>query len=255
MKLRNLILFGAAAVVCLGADMPYVGKWKMNIAQSDFGETTITYQSLPGGEWQATSDGLSYKFKMDGKDVPDPFGETAAWKSVDATHWETVWKFQGKVMTTDTLNLGADGSTLTVTSKGAKPNGEAIDDMTVLRRVSGGPGLDGKWKFKNMKSSSPDIVEFVKTADGIAFKEPAYDLTCESKMDGKDFPCTGATLGPGWTSASNPAGPRSLHVVVKKDAKLLYDMTYTVSEDGKTMTEIGGALASGEKIKVVYDRQ
>jgi hypothetical protein len=56
------------------ADPPYAGKWKMNLAKSDFGETTVTYEQLPAGEMRATMDGQSYTFRMDGKDYPDPFG-------------------------------------------------------------------------------------------------------------------------------------------------------------------------------------
>lgn len=61
------LVFAAGAVVA-AADPPYVGKWKMNPAKSNFGETTITYEALPSGETQATLDGLPYKFRMDGKD-------------------------------------------------------------------------------------------------------------------------------------------------------------------------------------------
>jgi hypothetical protein len=37
--------------------------------------------------------------------------------------------------------------------------------------------------------------------------------------------------------------------------KFLYKVMYTVSADGKTLTETGTATATKEKVKVVYDRQ
>lgn len=41
------------------------------MAKSDFAGTTIRYEKLPNGEWQATADGVSCKFRMDAKDYPD----------------------------------------------------------------------------------------------------------------------------------------------------------------------------------------
>jgi len=123
---RNMFLWTLVAATTLAAaDLPYAGKWKMNPAKSDFGGTTIAYTNLPSGEWEATMDGQTYKFKMDSKDYPDPFGSMAAWKSIDANTWQMTSKLNGKVLTTDTLKLSADGNSLTVTSKGTKPNGEA----------------------------------------------------------------------------------------------------------------------------------
>jgi hypothetical protein len=246
----------AAPALVAAADPPYAGKWKMNPAKSDFGQTTITYEQLPSGEMQATSSGQSFKFKMDGKDYPAWFGNEAAWTSLSPTSWQTVWKLKGKVLATDTLTLSADGNTLTVNTKGTKPNGEAIDDTLVSERVSGGPGLAGKWKTKNMKSSSPNVLEFAPSGtDGLAFKIVDMGLSCDAKLDGKDHPCSGPTLGPGWTVAFKSEGPRGLNMTVKNTGKAVFQISYTVSADGKTLTENGTATGTTEKTKVVYDKQ
>ena len=44
-------------------------------------------------------------------------------------------------------------------------------------------------------------------------------------------------------------------MTVKNKGKLLYKVGYTVSADGKTLTETGSATATNEKVTVVYDRQ
>ncbi|HYU79735.1 MAG TPA: hypothetical protein VEK56_12165 [Vicinamibacterales bacterium] len=246
----------AAAIAIAATDLPYAGKWKMNPAKSDFGELTITYEQLPSGEMQATVDGQPYKFKIDEQEYPALFGSTAAWKSLGPNSWQTTWRMKGKVLTTDTSTLSADGKTLTVNSKGTKPNGEAIDDTATFERVSGGPGLSGKWKTKNMKSSSPNVLELTPSgADGLTFKIADINLTCEAKLDAKDYPCSGPTLGPGWTVALAGDGPRAFGMTVKNSGKVMYKMAYSVSADGKTLTETGGSTATNEKIKVIYDRQ
>src|SRR6266542_834692 len=233
------VVFSFAAVTAVAAaDIPYAGKWKMNMAKSDFGETTVTYEQLPSGEMQATTAGESYKFKVDGKDYPAIFGGTAAWKSLSPASWQTTWKLNGKVLTTDTLTVSSDGKTLTVNSKGTKPNGETIDDTVVSERVSGGPGLTGKWKTKIMKSGSPSVLEMAPSgADGLTFKIVDMGLTCDGKLDGKDYPCSGPTLAPGWTVAFGNATARGVDMTVKNNGKVLFKMSYSVSADGKTLTE------------------
>jgi hypothetical protein len=256
MEIRNILLIVAAAGTALAADLPYAGKWKMDPAKSDFAGTTVTYASLPSGEWQSTAEGRTYKFKMDGKEYPDGLGDTAAWKPADANTWEVTWKLNGKVPMTETLKLGAGGSTLTSQFKGVKPNGEAMDETANFQRVSGGPGLAGKWKTTTVKSSSPEVLELVSSgSDGFSYKEPAMGLACDGKLDGKDYPCSGPALPPGWTVAMTKAGARSLDIMVKKDNKPFYKVKYTVAADGKSMTATGGATATNEKVKIMYDRQ
>src|SRR5262245_1023946 len=123
LKVALSIGFVALASVAAAADLPYVGKWKMNPVKSDFGETTTTFEQLPTGEMQMTSAGQSYTFKVDGKDYPAFFGTTASWKALSPTSWETTTRLNGKVITTDTLTLSADAKTLTINTTGTKPNG------------------------------------------------------------------------------------------------------------------------------------
>lgn len=256
MKLRTgLLLVLVTSLVLLAADAPYAGTWKMNLTKSQLSGTSVTYQKLASDEWQATADGVTYKFKMDGKEYPDNLGDTAAWKSVDATTWQTAWKSNGKPMGVDTLRVGADGI-LTVTTKGTKPNGEAIDNTATFQRISGGPGLAGKWRSKSVQSSSPDVMQLVESAgNGIAYKVPAYGLSCEGKLDGKDYPCAGDATPPGWTAAFTKTGTNSISAVVKKDGKPLYRYAYMPSADGKMLIVTGGAVATNEKVKMVYDRR
>jgi hypothetical protein len=255
---RAIVAFmvAASAALAAAADPPYAGKWKMNPAKSNFGETTVTYEQLASGEMQATAEGQPYKFRLDGKDYPAVFGSTATWTTVGPTSWQTVWKMNGKVLATDTLTLSPDDKSLTVQTKGTKPNGEAIDTTVVSERVSGGPGLAGKWKTQNLKSNSPSTLELTPSgSDGLTLKIVDMQLVCETKVDGKDYPCTGPTLSAGWTIALTSASPRSLAMAVKNNGKVLYKVQYTVSADGKTLTETGSATTVNEKVTVVYDRQ
>lgn len=253
MKIR-FVLLCSVVTAALAADMPYIGKWRQNVAKSDFGQETITYESLPGGEWQAGFFGVTYKFKMDGKDYPDGMGGTAAWKPAGTNTWEIVGKANGKVTTTDTLKLSADGSTLTDSGKSMKPDGGSLENTTTFRRVSGGPGLAGKWKTQKV-SGSASTMEFVSSgADGVTYNDTDMGMTCQAKLDGKDYPCTGPTSPAGYTVAMKNAPQRSLDIEVKKDGKPMFKASYTVAADGKTMVETGGPVSGNESFKIVWDR-
>jgi len=255
MRKLTILLSMFAVASSFAADSPYAGKWKINLDKSDYSQTTVTYESLPGGEWRCTFGGYAFKFKMDGKDYPDGVGDTDAWTTLGPNAWQTTWKLNGKTISTDTVNIASDGSLIFV-SKGTKPNGDPIDDSTVYQRVSGGPGLAGKWKTKAVKSNSTGVLEFAPSgADGLSFKQPAERLVCDAKMDGKDYPCSGPTLPPGWTIAMAKTGARSMDLTIKKDGKPFSKMTYTVAQDGRSMTATGGAVATNEKIRRVFDKQ
>jgi hypothetical protein len=56
--------------------------------------------------------------------------------------------------------------------------------------------LPGKWKTKNVKSSSPDILEFAASGpDGLTLRSVDYQATCDARFDGKDYPLTGGAAG------------------------------------------------------------
>lgn len=251
-----LVLVITSAAILLAADPPFVGKWKLNPAKSDFGETTVTYEQMASGEMKVTGDGQSYTFRTDGKDYPTPWGVTAAWKAVNGNTWENTIKTNGKVTNTATVKLAADGKTLTVDSKSIKATGETSNDSVVYQRLSGVSGLAGKWKTKNVKVGSPGTVNITTSGtDGLTLTYVEEKGSCAAKFDGKDYPATGPIWPSGWTCVMAKSGASALDVTWKKDGKVMYKDTFTTSADGKTLTDLGGAPATTEKIKAVYDRQ
>ncbi len=255
--MKQLIAFGiCACALAFAADPPYAGKWKMNAARSDFGSMTITYEQLAGGEIKCTADGQSFTFKTDGKDVMTPWGMTQAWKTVNATAWEVVEKTNGKVSATSTLTLSADGKQLAMASKRVKADGGTSNDTMNFDRVSGGPGLAGKWKTKNLTSSSPEtLVLTAKGSDGLAIALGNEGSVCDAKFDGKEHPATGPMWPAGWGCIVARNGANSVNLIWRKDGKDLYKTSLTASADGKTLTENGSAAGVNEKFNVVYDKQ
>src|SRR5690242_3819348 len=138
--MRNIVILGfCACALAAAADAPYAGKWKMNLAKSNMGESTITYEQDAGG-MKATADGQSYTFKTDGKDYMTPWGMSQAWKAVDDKTWQVTEKTNGKVTATSTAKLSADGKVLTVDAKRVKADGGTSNDTMTFQRVAGTTG-------------------------------------------------------------------------------------------------------------------
>lgn len=141
-------------------------------------------------------------------------------------------------------------------SKGTKSSGEAFEDTTVYQRIAGGKGLMGGWKDKQVKvSSSETIVLAPSGKDGLLIKDMGYGHTCDAQFDGKDYTITGPTNPDGVTGALTHSGPRSFKVEYKKDGKPFVRETYTVSQDGHTLTVTGSAVAVNEPYTGVFERQ
>lgn len=237
------------------SDLPYAGSWRLNLAKSDFGETTVTYAQAGAGEMRFTAMGQSYSFQMDGKDYPSLFGGTSAWKQIDGATWEVVIKQEGKLISTTTTTISSDGKTLTTNEAGPKQTGGTFRRTTVYSRISGGPGLVGSWKTKN-PPRMPRVVELAASgADGLAIRFPDDKEGCEAKFDGQDYPVTGPVAQPAMTLALQKTGQHSFDVTGKQYSKPIFKIAFSVSDDGKTLTQTGRMTGAAEKFAAVYDRQ
>jgi len=146
---------GLAAVIVvpvLAQADPQVGVWKLNVAKSKYSPgpvptsatTTIEAagkgtkvsvdQTMPDGskrQWSVTAD-------YDGKDTPvvgnNPDADTIARTRVNASTVRTVSKKAGKVTTTQTSAVSADGKTRTVTTKGVNAKGQTVNNVAIYDR-------------------------------------------------------------------------------------------------------------------------
>jgi hypothetical protein len=162
----------------------------------------------------------------------------------------------GKILSTETWKLSADGKMLTLNSKGAKPSGDAFDDSRIYQRVSGATGLPGAWKSTKVQISSPTILRITEfESDGLTLAYPDFEATGSARFDGKDYPITGPTVPPGVTFSLRRTSPRACQMIEKEKGKPLFTVQYTVPADGKTLTEVGTPADASESTTAVYERQ
>jgi hypothetical protein len=248
-----VLVFGGSLAA---AENPFAGTWKLNPAKSKFTGDTMKFEKTPTGAIKWTGSGMTYTFNVDGKEYTGPFGEAIVWKQIDDHTWETISKRKGILLSTDTSKVSSDGKTMTVVSKGTKPNGETFQDTTVYERISGDKGLLGGWRDKEVKLSSPETIEIKPFGEeGLQVTSVGYKSTWEAKFDGKDYPVTGPTVAAGITVELKRTGPRSLDTRLKQNGKPLFRSTWTVSQDGRTVTRVVTPVAINEPYTEVFERQ
>jgi hypothetical protein len=144
--------FAAAAVfigviggiVLAQARNPLVGTWTLDVAKSKApfkSGTTVIEEAGKGLKFVVDLEGTDgkkhhWEFTADygGTDVPimgeSPYGDTVALQRVDARTVRTVGKMGGKVTTTHTIAVSADGKTRTATAKGIDKTGKPVDSVS-----------------------------------------------------------------------------------------------------------------------------
>jgi len=156
-RIRQVSLFTAVAVtltMTLGgtAFAQTVGTWKLNVEKSKYHEgqalksATLVYEAAGEGikvtvdQAPAVGPAIHYAYSanFDGKDVAvvgNPNADMAARTRVNATTTTLVNKKGGKVMSTATLAVSADGKTLTITTAGKDAKGQNVDSVAVYEKA------------------------------------------------------------------------------------------------------------------------
>jgi hypothetical protein len=233
--------------VLVAADLPYVGRWKVNEDKTDYGPA-FNFAATESGELRLTEGDRSYIVRFDGKEYPHPLGGLVRWIRIDDRSWETAYTQDGKLLGNAIYRLSDDEQTLTVRQKSGP------DSTAVYRRTSGErQGLAGVWSLKTPSVSTLDI----EVADGYDLVQSSGGAKCKANFDGRDYPIFGPNGQPTEIERCriSKVAVRGFSLTVSINGKPFAVDTYTVSEDGQTLTQIGGLAGRPPNHTVVYERQ
>ena len=156
--LARMTMILAAAVLAVGVMAtaqtkdPFVGSWRLNAAKSKYTpgpapkSITSSYEAAGKGYKVSVKNEpasgpvqqYSYTSNLDGKDSPvtgnNPNADMVAVKRIDANTLEVVSKKGGKVTTTQSNVVSADGKTRTVTTTGTDAQGQKVNNVAVFER-------------------------------------------------------------------------------------------------------------------------
>ena len=249
LTLACIVAFLSAAAVA-AADAPYFGKWQVNSAKSQL-TSVVTMEKLPSGEYRFNQDGFIYNFQLDGKEYPMPDGGTTAWKAVDDKTWEVTNRANGKVSAMFKLTLSGNSLSSAVTIR--EPDGHENTESATFQRISGGPGFLGKWKQTQAEVGQAWLELTPDGAEGLKIAQ--LNSLCVAKFDGKPYPMSGSGDGSKQTMAFRKRGAASFEALTYIGGKLFSTDVYTVSADGKVLTDIGTPAATKKPVKTILDRQ
>jgi hypothetical protein len=149
MRAAAVVVVLAGATALAQSSDPLIGTWKLNVAKStgvQFKTGTSKIEAAGAGVKFTvdllTADGTPYHWTFtanyDGKDNPvtgnSPYGDTTALERVDAKTTRIVSKLAGKIVTTQTIVVSADGKTRTTTTKGTDAKGQKIDTVSFYEK-------------------------------------------------------------------------------------------------------------------------
>lgn len=150
---RTVTLAVAMLILSAGlraAEDPFIGTWKLNPAKSKFDpgpapkNITPTYEPYGDDGLKITTVTVStkgqeskreYTVKFDGKEYPVPHDagrDMVSSKRVNPYRHEGVGKLHGQVTGIWSRQISKDGQTLTLTTDGTTPQGEAKHDVRIF---------------------------------------------------------------------------------------------------------------------------
>lgn len=92
--------------------------------------------------------------------------------------------------------------------------------------------FDGTWRF-NLDQSKLSATPVVLSLNNGVYESSLYSPKIHVKADGKDQPVTGQFYD---TINVREVNPKSIAIIAKKSGKTVREWTYTVSDDGNTLT-------------------
>jgi hypothetical protein len=258
---RKVLIATALAVsagVAFGAESPWAGTWNLDAAHSRLAGDTFEISKGPGALLHYADGVTAYDFGTDGKEYHAAYDRTTAWTKDGPNAWTEVSRRNGKTIATARHSLSADGKTQTLHHTGTHPDGKPIDDENLYTRVSGGPGLLGKWKSVKVGSSgAPQSFVISSPAPGVLHYElPEMQAHTEGAADGTDRPITGGNLPVGMTIALKLVSPTQIKYVMKVNGKEDNQGTQTLAANGRSFTDVNWSPGKeDEKITSLYVKQ
>lgn len=258
--MRSLMrAFGIAAVVvslaaaaAVAQSPGFAGRWKLNLAKSQLGGMVYSFGKTPSGMMHYSGGGFEADFDLTGKEHVMPSGLAIIGKELSPTSWKLTFRMNGK--TVQTSHITVTGNSITNVADVIGADGKVTQQKTTDTRVSGGPGFSGKWKAGEVAGATTTLKITLDRAHGITITIPEAQTTVKGRFDGKDYPVMQAGQATKFTNAFARVG-NTIHVTGKLNGKAFSEEVYTLSANGKTLTDEQTAIATGEKTKAVFERQ
>jgi len=256
--MRKLIVLGLLIPAIAMAKSPFDGTWKVRVDSIQVTGKPDVFE-ISNGMYDCKSCAPPYKIKADGTDQPVPghaYLDHEAVKVLSPSSIEFTDKLAGKVMSTTSETLSADGSKLTgkfTSNSGEKPVSGTFTEKRVAPAPAGALAISGSWIQDSLSSMTDSglIGTLQSTPNGL--KMTTNGLTTDAKFDGKEYPTVG---DPGKTMVTlKKISETQIEETDRRDGKVFDIIVWTVAADGKSINLVDTDPVHGTKTTMILERQ
>jgi hypothetical protein len=266
-QLAAICLFVAAVhAQPVGVDVEaFAGTWKENLAKTRksisptltyaFSEDDDGYVLVVRGGVQ-----LRDRVRFDGQDHPTPEipGRSVSWTKIADTTYVTTIKRNGSVVENGRWTLSDGGKRLTQASTPRRDDDQNVTNVMEYIRIAGeGNSLLGEWQPISSRAGEADLL-VVTVIDAGALKVfyPRNKNTSTIRLDGKEYTLPAERSLQAMTTSADVLGPRAVRTTTLQAHAPIFESSWVVSSDGKTLTVMTSRPGTSEEPSVfVYEKQ
>lgn len=256
-------LAAAGAVPCMAIESEFNGTWILEIKPT--GES-FTITESAGKMHYSNGATISYDFTCDGKeytvlaDIVNAGHTSTCKKSSDcplsgaagcSSSYQITNDIKGDPLSLTTSEISANGKTLTVVSSDINPDENLVSTIDTFTRLSGGPGLVGKWKYVEFTSFPPREFTIAITQDQIGWTVAALKQVISGKMDGQPVAVAGPRVPDGLTYSFQLVNRWKISYDIKLKDKSMAEGELLVSPDANVLTNT--SWVPGKETEKVVD--
>jgi hypothetical protein len=263
--MRKLVPAGLLLAVLIPASVAaqsaFDGTWKVDMKTAQFPTKPDTYL-LKDGEYDCLTCIPPVKVKADGLDhkvTGHSYYDSVAIKVINDRSVEEIDKKNGKVVTTATTVVSADGKTATFEyTDSSDTSGAPVKGKGEVTLVKAGPAgshaISGDWKMSKMDSVSDNslLVTYKIDGDSLTMSTPTGQ-SYVAKLDGTEAPFKG---DPGLTTVSvKRIDKDTIQETDKRDGKAVFVVHMKISSDGKSLAVASEDVERGTTSKITAVKQ
>lgn len=241
------------------AQSAFTGTWKLDVSSAEgTGRPEVVH--LKDGMFECNCV-PPVKVKADGADhavAGHPGFDTVAVKVLNDHSYQETFKKDGKVVSTSTATVAADGKTATVefADHGPSPMSGTLLVDRIGPRTPGANAADGIWAFDHYTRLSGGLLTGTYKVDGdkVSYSDLAGD-SYTAKLDGKPVPYTSGDGASGMTVSVERVGNDGLRETYYRNGKVTSWDTMTVAADGKSMKSVNHNVKESRAMTSVAYKQ
>jgi hypothetical protein len=235
---------------------PFAGKWKLNPSRSTLTDE-MKVQAVGPNKYALTFSGDNVETVVaDGTDQPGLFGTILSVTVEAPDSWKVVRKTNGRTTIIGLWKLSVDGSTLTDSFTGYRPDGSTSNLHYVYKRAAGTSGFPGTWEsITEQVNSAFELQIQPYQDDGLSFIYPGGSVIKSVKFDGKDYPGSGPNAPAGYTSSIQRVNAQTLQMTDKMNGKLRDSQQIELSPDHQALTITTSIPGRTKPNIMVFDRE